>query len=389
MSKWEMVRLGDIGKVITGNTPKTNDRNNYSACDIPFFKPGDFVEYVVSPLLSAESYVSNYAKNQIRLLPPMSILVTCIGIIGKVGIVKNECTCNQQINALIPDKKLCDERYLAYAILQNNHHLKHIANAAVVPIINKTQFGNIKIPFPALETQQKIADALDRATALIEKRKAQIEKLDLLVKSRFVEMFGELKKQKWTLERLDAIATTRLGKMLDAKHQTGTCAYPYLANFNVQWFRFNLERINKMDFNDADRKEFSLKDGDLLICEGGEVGRTAIWHGEQTNCYFQKALHRVRCNPELCVPEYMAWVMYFKAHCGQFDGVASVATIAHLPGVKLKALAIPLPPLKLQQCFADFVHQVDRRKNKLMQSLENLERNYNSLMQKCFRGEIF
>ena len=84
--------------------------------------------------------------------------------------------------------------------------------------------------------------------------------------------------------------------MLDAKQQTGKYSYPYLANFNVQWFNFNVDNLNQMDFNEAEQKEFELRDGDLLVCEGGEIGRCAVWHNEIQPCFFQKALHRVRCN---------------------------------------------------------------------------------------------
>ena len=109
----------------------------------------------------------------------------------------------------------------------------------------------------------------------------------------------------WETKQLDEIADSRLGKMLDAKKQTGTNNYPYLANFNVQWFRFDLEKLNMMDFDESDRLEFALEYGDLLVCEGGEVGRTAIWKNERLDCFFQKAIHRVRCKADACVPEYL------------------------------------------------------------------------------------
>jgi len=247
------------------------------------------------------------------------------------------------------------------------------------------------IPLPPLYVQQKIADVLDLASALIEKRKAQIEKLDLLIKSQFIEMFGDpvTNPMGWDEKRLSQIAETRLGKMLDGKKQTGKNNYPYLANFNVQWFRFELEKLNKMDFTEADRVEFALEYGDLLVCEGGEVGRTSIWKGEVQDCFFQKAIHRVRCHNDFCIPEYLAWVMYHKAKTTNFDGLVTSATIAHLTGEKLKRLSVQVPPLPLQTQFADFVEHVEAQKALLQRSLEKLELNYKSLMQKCFRGEIF
>ena len=247
------------------------------------------------------------------------------------------------------------------------------------------------IPLPPLEVQRQIADVLDRASALIEKRKAQIENLDLLVKSQFIVMFGDpvTNPMGWEVRKLKDIASSRLGKMLDAKKQTGEHRRKYLANFNVQWFNFNIERLNEMDFNAKDRAEFRLELGDLLICEGGEVGRTAIWQGEIDECYFQKALHRIRCNKDIINPVFLAWVFFFRAKATGFRELASISTIAHLTGEKLDIVPILLPPLPLQNEFAAFVECVEAQKVRLKKSFMLLESNYKSLMQKCFRGEMF
>lgn len=248
-----------------------------------------------------------------------------------------------------------------------------------------------QFPLPPLPVQQQIADVLDRASALIEKRKAQIDKLDLLVKLQFVEMFGDpvTNPKGWSFFKLSEIATSRLGKMLDSKQQTGESSYPYLANFNVKWFSFDFSDLNEMDFNKADQTEFALKKGDLLICEGGEVGRCAIWKDDIQPCFFQKALHRVRCDTQKVLPEYLARWFHLRSQYNQFKDIVGQATIAHLPGVKLRQLEIVVPPVSLQKEFATFVERIEDQKNLLQQSLAKLEQNYKSLMQKCFRGEIF
>lgn len=188
-------------------------------------------------------------------------------------------------------------------------------------------------------------------------------------------MFGDIiqNTKNWELKSFTEIAKSRLGKMLDSKKQTGKEKYPYLANFNVQWFRFNLENLNEMDFSEADRIEFALKDGDLLVCEGGEVGRCAVWHNQIENCFFQKAVHRVRLNMDLVYPDYMVYWFKFRSDFNSFDDiVGSKATIAHLTGEKLKLLKIPVPPLELQNDFATFVHQIDKSKFEIANSLKRL-----------------
>lgn len=101
----------------------------------------------------------------------------------------------------------------------------------------------------------------------------------------------------------------------------------------------------------------------LLVCEGGEIGRCAVWHNQVENCFFQKALHRVRCNQEIILPDYLAW--WFKYNCDHGGFVAiegAKATISHLTGAKMKMLNVTVPPIGLQKQFTSFVNQVDKSK---------------------------
>ena len=231
--------------------------------------------------------------------------------------------------------------------------------------ISKDYILAIEIDLPSEEIQLDFLQKNRIIDGLIEAKQAQLHLSEELVKSRFIEMFGDVitNSKGWKQYIFSEIATSRLGKMLDAKQQTGESSFPYLANFNVQWFRFDLTSLNQMDFDEEDQVEFELKEGDLLVCEGGEIGRCAVWHNEMQPCYFQKALHRVRCNAELINPNYMAW--WFKYNCDH-NGFAAIegakATIAHLPGAKLKLLRVTTPPIELQNEFAAFIEQVDKSK---------------------------
>jgi len=240
---------------------------------------------------------------------------------------------------------------------------------------------------PSVEEQISTVTILDKTNELITLRKLQLSKLDELVKSKFIEMFGDpvTNSKGWNIHQFDKIASSRLGKMLDGKKQTGEYQYPYLANSNVQWFKLNLDNLNKMDFDEKDQKEFAMSKGDLLVCEGGEIGRCAIWNCEIEKCFFQKALHRVRCDTKVILPEYLARVFYYRyQHNGFEDVVGSKSTIAHLTGEKLKRLPIVVPPIDLQNQFADFAQQVDKSKSEIQKSLEKLETLKKALMQQYF-----
>ena len=277
---------------------------------------------------------------------------------------------------------------LIYIFISLNMHLLESGFKGIgIKHISKSYIQNIEVKIPEKALHTMITKSYDRICDLIINRNKQLSKLDELVKARFVELFGNVIRNDkgWEQYTFSDIATSRLGKMLDAKQQTGKYAYPYLANLNVQWFRFEIENLNKMDFNEVDRQEFELRDGDLLVCEGGEIGRCAVWHNEIQPCYFQKALHRVRCNQHIVLPDYMAW--WFKYNCDH-KGFAAIegakATIAHLPGVKLKALKVTVPPIELQNQFVVFLKQTDKSKLEVQKSLEKLELLKKALMQKYF-----
>jgi len=285
------------------------------------------------------------------------------------------------------DKSVLTVPYL-YCFLDK--YVETLRKQSIGGVIKYIKLGNLteaNIPLCNIEEQLQIVDILQKTNSLINDRKQQLTKLDELVKSRFIELFGDIIRNDkgWKQYRFSDITTSRLGKMLDAKQQTGKSSYPYLANFNVQWFRFELDKLNVMDFNDEERKEFELIDGDLLVCEGGEIGRCAVWHNEMQPCFFQKALHRVRCNKEIILPDYIAyWFKYNCDHNGFSDIEGAKATIAHLPGAKLKNLMVTVPSLPLQNQFATFVEQTDKLKLEVKKSLEKLETLKKSLMQQYF-----
>lgn len=180
------MKLKDFGTIITGNTPSKKNNEYYNSNDILFVKPSDIKENDITNIVNSEQFLSIKSKNKIKLLPKGSILVTCIGTIGKVGILEKEGTCNQQINAIIPNESV-NNKYLAYLIKNKKEILKFKSNSAVVPIINKTDFSNIEIGnIHNMKEQTKIVKILDTFSEIIDNRKKQLKNLDELIKSQFV-----------------------------------------------------------------------------------------------------------------------------------------------------------------------------------------------------------
>lgn len=282
-------------------------------------------------------------------------------------------------------KDSIDYSFLYYA-LKSISYDKYI-KGATIPHIYFKDYSCEEIPLPEMEEQKKIAARLDAVSDLLAKQKQLLSEQDKMIQSTFYDMFGDpIKNEKgWKIEKLSSVSDSRLGKMLDAKKQNEANQYPYLANYNVQWFCFNLSDVRKMSFDHNEKCEFELKKGDVLVCEGGDVGRCAIWKEQIQECYFQKALHRVRCNPNFLNPIFLMHLFYNISICNGFEKiVGNKATIAHLTGVKLKALEIPVPPFELQQKFAAVAEQIESEKSKIKSAIAETQTLFNALMAEYF-----
>ena len=174
---WQVVRLGEVGKVITGRTPSTA-RPEYWNGHIPFITP---VDLNGMPIQVAQRFITEEGLKEAKALPKGAVLVSCIGYIGKVGVVDSEIAAtNQQINAVIVDSSKISNWFLAYAAMRESNLLESHARKTTVPILHKTNFERIPIPLPPLPEQREIAhmlQAVDAKIAAEERRRAALEEL--------------------------------------------------------------------------------------------------------------------------------------------------------------------------------------------------------------------
>ena len=160
----------------------------------------------------------------------------------------------------------------------------------------------------------------------------------------------------WVWARLAGVASIQLGKMLDKQKNEGE-PVPYLGNANVQWGEFDLANIKTMRMNEADRAKFALANGDLIVCEGGVPGRCAIWTSNKT-MYYQKALHRVRCDKRLLLNTYCELYIRLIVQSHIWDDCFTGTTIKHLPAQTLSSWVLPVPPLAEQRRIVERVNEL-------------------------------
>ena len=161
----------------------------------------------------------------------------------------------------------------------------------------------------------------------------------------------------WERVKLADVSDSCLGKMLDQRKNKGIYK-PYLANVNVRWGAFDLDNLQEMKFEDDEDERYGIKYGDLIICEGGEPGRCAIWKEQLPNMKIQKALHRLRVNEEMDYRYVYYWFL-LAGKQGALKQYYTGATIMHMPGQKLKEVVIDKPPLDVQRKIGDYLEAFD------------------------------
>jgi type I restriction enzyme S subunit len=162
---------------------------------------------------------------------------------------------------------------------------------------------------------------------------------------------------RWTTKPLAELADFRLGKMLDEKKNRGE-PLPYLANINVRWGEFDLDELRVMRFEHDEMDQYGLKDGDIVMCEGGEPGRCALWKEAVPGMMIQKALHRIRPHQSLD-NRFLYYSFLHLGRRGAFTPLFTGATIKHLPREKLAKVEISFPPLADQRRIADVLAAYD------------------------------
>lgn len=194
----------------------------------------------------------------------------------------------------------------------------------------------------------------------------------------------------WIMLRLGSIGDIRLGKMLDQNKNSGK-PRPYLGNINVRWFEFDLDHKKTIPLDDLEFSRFSLKKNDLLVCEGGEPGRCAVWNGPNCEYTFQKALHRIRTIDSVC-PSYVAYWIRYLSELALYSLFLSGTTIRHLTGESIVRLPFVMPSEKEQ---SEIVRRVDELfayayalESRVAAARVLADRLEPAILAKAFRGEL-
>ncbi len=354
------MKLRELGTIITGNTPSRNNKEFYNSNDIPFFKPSDFIENVINELNLSEEYISENARSSARILPKNTVLMTCIGTIGKVGVLKQESACNQQINAIITNDKVIPE-YLCYLLLSKKKYFQKKANAPVVPIINKTDFSNIEVYTHNIDEQKRIVKQISKIDKLINNRKNEIEKLNELIKSKFVEMFAN---DSYSNYKWNDVFNTTTGK-LDSNAMVSNGKYPFFTcakeSFWIDEYAFDCEA--------------------LMLAGNNAAGIYDVKHYKgKFNAYQRTYVLTLKNNNW----KYEIFKLQLEDKLELLRHQSKGSNTRYLTMKILNDLTFKIPPVSEQEKFTKIVKQIDKQKLECEKSLKKLEELQSALMQEYF-----
>ena len=385
-----MAKLGDICSIVSGTTPKSN-RPEYWDGDINWVTPAELNDDS-DIIYESQRKITEQAvqDSSLKPFPAGTVLLSSRAPIGKVAIAGVEMYCNQGFKNLICSNRIYN-RYLYHFLKNSTEYLNSLGRGATFKEISKSIVENIEIPLPPLDEQRRIAAVLDKVSGLIAKRREQLDKLDELVKARFVEMFGDpvLNPMDWPTYHLADMADIVSGITKGRKtKEQNLIEVPYMAVSNVKDGHIDWTTIKTILATQSEIDQYRLLPDDVLMTEGGDpdkLGRGAIIQKPLENCIHQNHIFRVRLNENVILPVYFAEFLqhqkakqYFLRCAKQTTGIASINM------TQLKELPTLVPPRALQKDFTNTVERINKSKLTIQQSLDKLEVLKKALIQQYF-----
>jgi type I restriction enzyme S subunit len=396
VTTWTTEPLGNVLRQIkTGSTPRTSHPEYFNG-DVPWFTPSDIGKaknLTKSSRTISEDGVNNGAA---KLFSQGTVLVTCIGEIGRVGVLRQRSSANQQITALVFDEKVLPD-YAYYWFIANRHQLGRFANEAVVPILNNERLQEVPFSFPAdREEQNRIIAHLDKSDSLVRTRRYALELTDTFLPAAFLELFGDPAENPRAFDRLqleglfahsrDGAKCGPFGSALK-KHEYVAAGIPVWTMNNVgvnEFVEDGCLYITPQKFEEL--AAYDAQNGDILISRAGTVGRMAIVRTKHARSIIHSNIIRLSLNHAKILPIYFVALMTWFApriarlKRGQEDAYTFMSTGS------LGELQIPLPPFPLQQRFATLVGRVECLHAVQREALRQAEHLFASLLHRAFSG---
>ena len=393
MGKWEMVRLGVHTEQIRGISYKPEDAiDKADITHLPILRAHNIQERGLNTDNLIYVNIERIKKHQ--YIQKGDIIVCASS--GSKDLVGKAAQAEQNMSAsfgafckVVRPSKTIEAAYLKHYFSSPFYRftISELSAGANINNLRNEHIDDLQIPLPPLPVQQQIADVLNQASVLIEKRKAQIEKLDLLVKSRFIEMFGD-GLDDTAVELRDVCTIITDGTHQPPKFTDSGIPFLLVSNIVDNEINYDTKKLISHEEYETLIKRTPIEVGDVLLTIVGSYGNPAIVKTEQEFC-FQRHIAYMKPKHELINSTYLHAAFLSNAVKKQIEVKVKGIAQKTLNLSELKTIRVNLPPHELQNSFADFVRQANKSKFEMQQEQGKLELLYKSLMQKSFIGEMF
>lgn len=391
---WDIIALGDIFKVTSGGTPSRRKPEFYENGDIHWVKTGDLHNKYVE---AASEFITQEAldSSSTKLYPPGTVLIAMYGAtIGACSILNIEACTNQACAAFTPNDNV-DTQYLYYLLKSKKDTFVRAGAGGAQPNISATFLKQFKIPLPPLAIQKQIAGVLDKADTLRGQCQQMEQELNTLAQSVFLDMFGDPVKnpKKWDIEKFENYieyigdigsngSNATISANLEMLDEENYALMVRTTNFNKKDFTDNVKYVSKKTYDFF--KKSQIFGGEIIMNKIGSAGQ--LWIMPELNKPVSLGLNQFVIRLKNLNTDYLFY--YLSTEFGQkvIQSKLNGATTKSITKGAVKELPLMLPPIELQNKFSEFIQKNKAlAPNKLQIELEN---NFNSLMQRAFKGEL-
>ena len=378
---WIVKKLGEIFETQSGGTPLKTHKEYYEEGNIPWLRSGEVYKKYIQ---DTEMYITSLGleNSSAKYFPIDTVVVAMYGATaGQVGILKLETTTNQAICGIFPREDYIPE-FLYYVLHSKYYELVSQAIGNAQPNISQNKIRNLYIPIVDYSEQHRIVSELDCLNEIIDKKREQLKELNALAQSIFYDMFGDPDHTVYEVVALSNLTKYKLsyGSGASATSYDGNIRYVRITDIGDDGVLLE-KKVSPTKVED----KYILNDGDVLFARSGAtVGKTFLYESKYGKCIYAGYLIRYVADREKILPKYLFYytkTLYYKSF------IKTNAQAVAQPNINAQQygnLKVCVPPLSLQQEFAEKISAIDKQKELIKQSLAEVENLFNSRMNYYF-----
>lgn len=372
--------LGELCNIVSGGTPLRSKPEYWDNGTIPWIKIGDIKEKYIN---NADECITQAGldSSSAKMLPKGTILYTIFATLGEVGILEIDASTNQAIAGLtIKNTNQILSEYLYYYLKSKKGYVKTIGRGVAQSNINMSILKSFQVPLPSPLKQNEIIAVLNKITNIIEYRKQELQKLDDLIKARFVEMFGDCK-ELITLKDLCSIITD--GTHQPPQFQDSGIPFILVSNLSQNTVTYDTKKyISEETYNEL-IKRTPIEIGDVLLSTVGSYGHPAVVTNEK-KFLFQRHIAYLKPRRDIVNSYYLHGALLAPDAQRQIEEKVKGIAQKTLNLSEIKKIVIPIPSIERQNTFEHFVSQIDKSKATVQKALDETQLLFDSLMQQYF-----